>query len=370
VSASVRVSFDVAVAWIDAIARRLDIEDAPLSEASGRVLGEGIRAPRALPPGDCAAVDGLAVRAEDSLGASAYNPLPVPAFAVMASEVLPAGTDAVVPLGFAERDEAGRVVLVEPVFRGANIDRQGAVAAAGALLIAAGTRLRPQHIGLAATAGMARMRLVRRPRVRLAIVAAARWGGSVDSNGPMVRAAVERDGGLIVESSLVESLVAAADMVLVIGGAGRGREDGAAAALAASGTVEIHGVALVPGEAAGFGHTAAGVPVMLLPGMPAACLCSYELFAGRAIRRLGGHDPSLPYRSRIMTTARKIVSSIGTTEICPIRRLHDGRIEPVAAFAEIGLMAAVEAAGFVIVPEASEGYPQDARVTAYLYDEK
>ena len=126
---------------------------------------------------------------------------------------------------------------------------------------------------------------------------------------------------------------------------------------------------LVPGETTGFGRTAAGVPVVLLPGAPAAWLLSYQLFAGRAIRRLGGRDPALPYRSRTVTTARKIVSSIGATEICPVCLRSDGRIGPIASFAEIGLMAAVQADGFVIIPGASEGYPSGASVTAYLYDE-
>lgn len=109
--------------------------------------------------------------------------------------------------------------------------------------------------------------------------------------------------------------------------------------------------------------------LVLLPSAPAACLLSYELFAGRAIRRLGGRDPALPYRSRTVTTARKIVSSIGATEIRPVRLRSEGRIEPIVSFAEIGLMAAVQADGFIIIPEASEGYPSGASVTAYLYDE-
>jgi molybdopterin molybdotransferase len=71
-----------------------------------------------------------------------------------------------------------------------------------------------------------------------------------------------------------------------------------------------------------------------------------------------------------MTIARKIVSTIGTTEICPIRRRPDGRAEPIAPFAEIGLTAAAGADGFMIVPEASEGCPEGAQVTVYLYDER
>jgi molybdopterin molybdotransferase len=364
-----RVSVEAAIAWTDSATLRLETEEVALNQASGRVLGADIHSAVPIPPVDCAAVDGFAVRAADSLGAGAYNPLALSSIAVAAGEALPDAMNAVVPLELADWDDAGRVVLVEPVIGGANVDRRGAVADAGALLAAAGTRLAPRHIGLIAAAGLAKVSLVRRPRVRLVIAGSVRSGTAKDSDGPMLLAAIARDGGVILESPLAEALVAAgADIVLVVGGTGPGREDRSAAALAAAGTLDIHGVALVPGETAGFGRTAAGVPVLLLPGGSAACLWSYELFAGRAIRRLGGRDPALPYRSRTMTTARKIVSSIGTTEICPVRRRPDGQIEPVASFAEIGMMAAAQADGFLIVSEASEGYAQGASVTPYFYD--
>jgi molybdopterin molybdotransferase len=109
------------------------------------------------------------------------------------------------------------------------------------------------------------------------------------------------------------------DIALVIGGTGPGSNDRAAAALTEAGELAVHGVALHPGDTTGLGRTGAGMPVILLPGAPASCLWSYELFAGRAIRRLGGRGTELPYRSRQMITARKIVSSLGMAEICPVR---------------------------------------------------
>ena len=369
-SAFHRVSVDVAIAWVDGATHRLETEEVSLNQASGRVLGADICAAAPIPPTDCAAVDGLAIRAEDSLGAGTYNPLTVPSIAVAEGEALPVGTDAVVPLDQPESTDGGDVIMVEPAAPGDNVNRQGSVAAAGTLLMAAGARLVPFHIGLLIAADYALLPTVRRPHVRLAIAASARPGAGFDNNSPMLRAAIERDGGIILESAFDEAFAGTrADIILVIGGTGPGREDSSAAALAAAGTLDIHGVALVPGETTGFGRTAAGVPVLLLPAVPAGCLLSYELFAGRAIRRLGGRDPALPYRSRSLTTARKMVSALGMTEICPVRRRPDGGVEPIASFAEIGLMAAARADGFVIVPEASEGYAPGTSVTAYLYGE-
>jgi molybdopterin molybdotransferase len=205
----------------------------------------------------------------------------------------------------------------------------------------------------------------------------AKAGAWEDSNGPMIRAAVERDGGVVGECVAVErdlmairaALVeAGADIGLVIGGTGPGTDDHSAAALAEAGELAIHSVGLRPGETAGLGRTVSGIPVVLLPGAPAACLWSYELFAGRAIRRLGGRSPALPYRSRDMITASKIVSALGMTEICPVRYGAGDSVEPLPSFTETGLMAAVGADGFVIVPQGSEGYPQGGRVIVYLYE--
>jgi molybdopterin molybdotransferase len=313
-----------------------------------------------------------------SLGASSYNPIRLPLIGVAAGDGLPAGTDTVVPLERAEREGQAWIEVVEAVAAGDNVEQQGAVATIGATLVPAGTRLTARHIGLLTVAGLSGVSVVRCPRVRILIAKPTKAGASEDSNGPMTRVAVERDGGVIGECVMVnrdqmairDALVETdADIALVIGGTGRGSDDHSAAALAGAGELAIHGMALRPGETTGLGRTISGVPVVLLPGAPASCLWAYELFAGRAIRRLGGRAAELPYRSREMMSARKIVSSLGMTEICPVGfSVHD-TVEPLPSFAETGLMAAVRADGFVIVPQGSEGCPQGARMTVYLYDE-
>ena len=371
-------SLDVALAWIDAAVDPLEEEDAPLDKAIGRVLIREIRAERPLPPRDCAALDGFAVAADQTVGASSYNPLSLPRIELSAGETLPAGMDAVVPIEHSALDGTGNIVVVDTWAAGSNVDYRGAVVDAGTVLMPARTVVGRHHVGILVAAGFARLPLVRRPRVRIVQSGMPR-AGAADSNGPMLSTLIERDGGTVLErgaishsrSELAEALGAdGSDIILVVGGTGPGSEDESAAALAATGEVAIHGVALKPGETAGLGRTAAGAPVVLLPGSPAACLWCYELLAGRAIRRLGGRDASPPYRSRMMMTARKIVSEIGMTEIVPVRYQGENLVEPIASFSEIGLMAVARADGFVIVPETSEGYPPDASVSVYLYDDR
>ena len=191
----------------------------------------------------------------------------------------------------------------------------------------------------------------------------------------MLAALIERDGGTVVDRRRIERDRAAlrdavrapgADIILVAGGTGPGAGDEAAAALAEAGELVIRGVALRPGETAGAGRVS-GVPVFLLPGTPAACLWAYELLAGPAVRCLAGRSAELPFAAREMLLSRKIVSEIGMTDVCPVRCTKDGEVEPLAPFAEAGLVAAAQGDGFVIVPEASEGYRQGAPVTVHLY---
>ena len=187
-------SVDVAISWVDAAAHSLDTEEAPLSTARGRTLAEHISAVRPIPSCDCAALDGFAVQASASLGASAYNPIRLPLIALAAGDALPAGTDAIVPLELAEPDERAYIEIVEAVAAGHNVERQGAVATIGATLVPAGTQLAARHIGLLTIAGLPGVLVVRRPRVRILVAKPARMGAWGDSNGPMIRAAVDATG--------------------------------------------------------------------------------------------------------------------------------------------------------------------------------
>ena len=323
---------------------------------------------------DRAAVDGCAVAAGTTIGASSYNPLPLPLRPISAGEPIPTDTDAVIPLDLGQTQAPDVVECVDAVAPGENVVMRGSVAAAGTLLASAGTALLPAHVGLLISTGLADVEVVRRPRVRIVV---APGGSTIDSNGAMCRALAQRDGGVVAETVSVErsrpgfrSALDAdgADLILVIGGTGRGSDDHLAAALAEAGELAIHGIAMRPGETSKLGRTRGGVPVILLPGSPAACLFSYEMFAGRAVRLMGGRDPALPCGSRAMRTGRKIVSAIGMTEIFPVRCTAPGVVEQRPSLGEAGLMSAITADGFVIVPEASEGYPQSASVTVYLYD--
>jgi molybdopterin molybdotransferase len=191
----------------------------------------------------------------------------------------------------------------------------------------------------------------------------------------MLDALVRRDGGSPRPAKLVPDarddvraalLGSDADLILVSGGSSVGQEDHAPRVLAEVGELSIHGVALRPASPAGLGFLA-GWPVFLLPGNPVSCLCAYDLFAGRAVRRLGGRPIDLPYRLRPLPLARKISSPAGRVDYVRVQITQE-KVEPLATSGASILSSTTRADGFVLVPTDSEGYAAGQMVEVYLYD--
>jgi len=390
------------VRLLDERVRSLGGEAVAVPEACGRVLAENVRAEVAVPGFDRAAMDGYAVRAEETFGAGPYNPLelriigeslpgrpfagrvaPGQAVRIMTGAPVPAGADAVL-LAELAREEAGVVHVSEAVSPGRHVGRRGEDVEPGRTVLSAGRVLRPQDLGLLASLGVATVHVIRRPRVDILITGdellpvGARPEGFkiVDSNSVMLAALVKRDGGeprtlplLPDRRELIRDAMRAsvADVLLVSGGSSVGQEDHAPSLLAELGELAIHGVALRPASPTGIGFLA-GRPVFLLPGNPVSCLCAYDLFAGRSIRRLGGRCPELPYRSLPLPLESKIVSAVGRVDYVRVR-IQDGRAVPLAVSGASMLSTTTIADGFVLVPRDSEGYPADATVTVYRYDD-
>jgi molybdopterin molybdotransferase len=225
--------------------------------------------------------------------------------------------------------------------------------------------------------------VVRRPRVDVLITgdellpAGSKPAGYqiVDSNSVMLAALVRRDGGeprvgpIIPDrrEAVREAITAStADVLLISGGSSVGQEDHAPTLVAELGELPVHGVALRPASPAGVGFLG-GRPVFLLPGNPVSCLCAYDLFAGRAVRRLGGRPPELPYRQAQLPLAAKVSSAVGRVDYVRVR-VRDGRAEPLAVSGASMLSTTTTADGFLLVPRDSEGYPPGEVVTVYLYD--
>jgi molybdopterin molybdotransferase len=391
-----------AVAQLAARVATLGSEPVALADAAGRVLAAEAVAEVAVPPFDRAAMDGYALKGGETFGAGPYNPLefavvgealpgrpftgvvqPGQAVRIMTGAPLPAGADAVLQAEAAEESD-GVVRASEAVPPGRHIGRRGEDVAVGTGVLPAGRVLRPQDLGVLASIGAAMVSVVRRPQVSILITGdellpcGSRPEGYriVDSNSVMLAALARRDGALPAVAPIVPDRREAvrdavrdadADVLLVSGGSSVGQEDHAPPVLAELGELCVHGVALRPASPAGFGFVGGTRPVFLLPGNPVSCLCAYDLFAGPAIRRLGGRSMELPYRTTTLPLARKIVSAVGRVDYVRVR-IQDGLVEPLATSGASILSSTTRADGFVLVPRDSEGQGPGEMVRVFLYD--
>ena len=386
------------------LARPLPPEAVSLDEAADRVLVDDVVARVPVPGFARAAMDGYAVRGEETFGAADYNPLafrvvgealPGRPFAgsvergqairIMTGAPLPPGADAVVMAEYArEGDAAGgrEVAITEPVAPGRHVGQVGEDVEAGQVLLRAGRLLRPQDVGVLASVGVAQVRVCRRPIVRLVITGDELLPpGStptgvriVDSNSLMLAALVRRDGGVATRGAIVPDrrdaveaaiLDPAGDVVLVSGGSSVGAEDYAPVVVAEKGELLVHGVAMRPSSPAGFGQVGRRL-VFLLPGNPVSCLAAYDFFAGPAVRVLGGRTPDWPHRQVRAPLARKIASAVGRVDYVRVRVVQ-GRVDPIAVSGASILSSTTRADGFVLVARDSEGHAPGDEVTVYLY---
>ena len=145
-----------------------------------------------------------------------------------------------------------------------------------------------------------------------------------------------------------------------------GQEDHAPRVLVDVGELCVHGVAVRPASPTGVGFLD-GRPVFLLPGNPVSCLCAYDLFAGPALRWLGGRSMDHPHRTCTLPLARKLASAVGRVDYVRVQ-IRDSQVEPLAISGASILTSTTRADGFVLVPRDSEGHAAGEMVRVHLYD--
>lgn len=394
-----RATVDAVLALLEARTRALTAEAVPLLEAAGRVLAEPVVSAVDVPGFARSAMDGFAVRAADTAAPCALAVVgesfparpflgelpPGGAVRITTGAPIPVGADAVLMAEFAQLEPDGRVTPRAPLATGKHVVRVGEDVAKGREVLRAGRRLRPQDVGLLASIGAATVRAVRRPRVAILVTgnellppgAPPEGFKIVDSNSPMLAALAARDGADLLPVRYVRDDYAAvrdairdaaegADVVLVSGGTSVGAEDHAPRAVAELGELAVHGVALRPAGPMGVGFVARA-HVFLIPGNPVSCLCAYDLFAGRVVRRLGGRSWELPYAKVTLRVAEQITSAVGRVDYVRVTRDGDG-VTPVASGGASNLSGAVAADGFVLVPADRDALAPGEVADVWLYD--
>jgi molybdopterin molybdotransferase len=380
----------------------LDDEEVGVLECTGRTLATDVRAEVDVPPFARAAMDGYAVRGEDTFGASDYDPIqlevigealpghgfegalsPGQAVRIMTGAPAPRGADAVVMAEVCTEQE-GRVDVRAAVSPRKNVGPVGEDICAGEVVLHKGRQLRPQDAGLLASIGVASVRCTRRPKVRLVITgdellpAGSRPEGAriVDSNSVMLRGLVARDGGEVLPHEILPDRAerirailetGACDVVLVSGGSSVGMEDHAPRLVAELGSLDFHGIAMRPSSPTGVGRIE-GRWVFLLPGNPVSCLCAYEFFGGPTVRALGGRSRAWPHRRLVVPLGRKVSSMVGRVDYVRLA-IEEGCAVPLSTSGASILSSTVRADAFLIVAREREGMPEGTEVEVLLYDD-
>ena len=373
----------------------------PLHSALNRVLAEDIIARENLPRFDRSAVDGYAVRAEDTFEASQFKPKTLriteedgvgskQAKQVWTGNPIPKGANAVVMLENTKPIN-GEVEVWVSITPGENISKKSEDVRKGEVAAKAGTRLKPQHLGLIAALGIAEVKVVERPKI--AILATGNElveiGGKPGEDqifevNRLILSALCReldaepvDLGIVKddEDEILGKLKIGfemADVVMTSGGTSVGVSDIVPEVVNTIGKpgVIVHGVAMRPAMPSALAIVD-GKPMIILSGNPVAAMIGFEVFARPLICRMLG----LEKEERRLTVKAKITRRVSTVlgrktfvRVRVLQRFGEFFAEPISARGSGIISTMTKANGYVVVPENREGLEEGEAVSVYLFD--
>jgi molybdenum cofactor synthesis domain-containing protein len=394
------ISLDEARAIIDAaitpIAR---VERVPLERASGRVLAESVTSSADVPPFARAAMDGYAVRAQDTAGASRTAPqtlrciekvftgqMPVQTVGagqcieIATGAPMPQGADAVVMVEETESDADSVQVFAQAV-AAQNIGRQGADIQKGQTVLQPGTLLNASRVGSLAALGLTDVAVFDKPRVAILstgneIVEPGQPlapGQIYDINRFTLSAVVNESGGVAVPYRIAADTIddlsrsvdecLEQDVLVFSGGSSVGERDLILDVMTAKGEMLFHGIAVKPGKPTAFGQIT-GKPFFGMPGYPSSCLSNAHILLAPALRRIA-RLPDQIVRSTTLPLASRVVSVPGRHQFYTVR-IEKGRAVP--AFKASGDITSMsQADGYIEIPADVEVVEAGAVVDVTLF---
>ncbi len=380
------ISLEAARAILDATGTPIGrTETIPLGDANGRVIAADVVAQADVPPFSRAGMDGYAVRACDTKGASRATPRtlekvatlytgqvsPVPVregecIEISTGAPLPEGADAVVIVEETDAGPDGAVRVFAEVQPQQHVGRQGADIQAGQVVVGGGEALNSSRIGALAATGTAEVEVYGRPRVAILSTgnevvepgAILRPGQIYDINRFTLSAVVAENGGIPVAyppapdslealvSTLEELLVC--DIVVFSGGSSVGERDLVRDAITAKGRLLFHGVAVKPGKPTGLGIVQ-DTPVFAMPGYPTSCLSNAHMLLVPMLRRIA-RLPARVSRTVTLPLAERISAARGRHQFYTVRISAGTAVPAFKASGDITSMSRAD--GYIEIPAA------------------
>jgi molybdopterin molybdotransferase len=383
--------FDAALAtFLAAVVPIEDTETAPIREARGRVLAQEIIAQRDEPNYRRAAMDGYAVIADDTRGASVQSPVVLRigkttnrgvASRVHTGSKMPNKADAVVMVEDTDRlDDV--VEISAQVIPFENVGLKGEDVSHGEHIFAPGHCLRPADIGLLASLEVRDVIVYRRPDVAIIptgeelVEKMPAEGEVVETNGLMNTLLVEEwgaqaryrdivpDSSELIETALLRDVDA--DLILTSGGTSVGIRDLVPQAVRKLGKLLVHGIAMSPAKPTALGLVE-NTPIACLPGFPVASLVASHAFAKPAIYRLGHIKREFELRTK-GTLRSKLIGKPGSRTYARVT-IENRYVAPVNTAPGSGILSSMtKADGFVIIPENVDGYDEGQQVEVVLFE--
>src|SRR6476469_4127595 len=367
---------------------RLAAVTVPVAEAAGLVTAAPVWAVRSSPPFDAAGMDGIAVRAADTFGASETTPewlSPGVYDVVDTGDPMPDGRDAVVMREQVHYDDAGHAELRAAVPPYQHVRSIGEDVSAGELLLPEGHRLRAVDLAAAAAAGQTQLTVRRKALVvilptgdEVRPIGTEPGPGEIPDTNSLMLAEQAREVGceaqvLPIEpddpvriAAAVRAAAPRCDLLIVIAGSSAGRDDYTARVVAAEGTLAVHGVAVRPGHPVVLG-VVGRTPVLGAPGYPVSAALTFDIFAVPLLAELSGAPPR--QRPRVAARlARKLASPLGMDDWVRVRLGAVGGAlvaTPLPRGAGV-LTSLVRADGLLVVPAGMEGHHAGSSVSVEL----
>ncbi|UCD82378.1 MAG: molybdopterin biosynthesis protein [Desulfobacterales bacterium] len=372
----------------------LAAETAAVPQAVGRVLAEAVYARISAPHFNAAAMDGLAVRAESTFGASeaVTKELAIgqDAFYVNTGHVMPPETDAVIMIEHVNVINDDRVEIDKPVFPWQNVRKVGEDIVATELLFPQNHVITPYCVGALLTGGVFEVPVKKKPRIlivptgselvdwRTQSLDSFKPGQVLETNSFMLGSLVEKFGGtytrhemLVDDPETIKQVVDEAvnedyQMILVLGGSSAGSEDYAKGVILDLGTVLVHGVTIMPGKPVVIG-VVRGKPVFGIPGYPVSAIIAFEQFVRPILNRMLGQPDPAVQRIDVEPT-RKIASKLGVEEFLRVKLGRVGnRVVATPLPRGAGCITSItEADGIIRIPNHIEGLKENETAVAEL----